>query len=203
MVAIPDWAGDVPHETVALLGRYVDLLKHWNGTINLIGKATQHDIWGRHIWDSYQLLPLVPKRAKTLVDLGSGAGLPGLVLAIAAPKLAVTLVERDIRKSTFLREAARSLGLSNVTVRNDDAHFLDATFDVITARALASINDLCELALPLMGTASICLFPKGENFANEVAHATEFWSFEEQVIHSETHEKAGIVSISKLNKRAG
>lgn len=202
MPTVPSWTGNVPFETMEALGRYVALLHQWNGTINLIGKATLHDVWGRHIWDSYQLVKLIPPKAKTLVDLGSGGGLPGLVIAIACPKLAVTLVERDIRKAAFLREAARSLGLANVTVKNEDAHFLDASFDVITARALAGISDLCDFAFPFMGKNSICLFPKGENFATELEGATKNWSFLEQVIHSETNEKACIISLSKLNKRA-
>lgn len=189
---------DVSRETLSKLTDYVALLKKWNSKINLIGSGG--DIWNRHIWDSYQLVPLLPRRAKSLVDIGSGAGLPGLVIAMAT-SLKVTLIERDIRKASFLREAARSLGLQGVEIKNEDAHFIHGSYDVITARALSSLADLCELALPLMGKTSICFFPKGENFASEVEEAREKWSFDLELIPSQTNCNSSIVSISKLKKK--
>ncbi|MEJ0010946.1 MAG: 16S rRNA (guanine(527)-N(7))-methyltransferase RsmG [Alphaproteobacteria bacterium] len=195
---IPDWAGDVPRETLERLEGYVALLEKWNRTINLVAK--NDDIWSRHIWDSYQLLPLIPPTAKTLIDLGSGAGLPGLVIAIARP-MAVTLVERDRRKTSFLREAARSLGLKDVVILAEDAGTLGGKYDVITARALASLNALNELAAPLMGTNAICLFPKGRNFASEVEEAGRDWSFDCQCVPSRTQEDSSIVSLSKLKRK--
>lgn len=198
MSRTPAWVGDVPRETMAKLSAYAELLLKWNATINLVGKTTEADLWTRHIWDSYQLLPLVPRETSTLVDLGCGAGLPGIILAIARPELAVTLVERDARKCSFLREAVRSLELGQVRVLAQDVKNLDQTFDVITSRALAALDVLFELAAPIMGKDSICLFPKGENFATEIAHARKHWSFREQVIHSKTNDNAGIVSVSEL-----
>lgn len=195
---IPQWVGDVPRETMAKFADYAALLLKWNATINLVGKTTESDIWQRHIWDSYQLLPIVPRETSTLADLGCGAGLPGIIIAIARPEIAVTLVERDLRKCTFLREAARALGLPQVRVLAQDAKDLTETFDVVTSRALAALEALCEFSYPILGKDSICLFPKGENFAKELADARKHWSFREQVIPSKTNGKAGIISVSEL-----
>lgn len=189
---------DVPRETRTRLERYVQLLLKWNKAINLIGD--ENDVWERHIWDSYQLLDLIPEGARSIVDMGTGAGLPGLVLAMAKP-FEVTLVERDQRKASFLREAARVLELEHVRVREEDAASLSDQYDVITARALTSLHQLCELSYPRMGTSSICLFPKGENFATELEQAGAGWSFEHTLIPSKTKANASIVSITKLKRK--
>ena len=198
MSRTPTWVGDVSHETMAKLSDYAALLLKWNATINLVGKTTESDIWTRHIWDSYQLVPMVPRGTSSVVDLGCGAGLPGIILAIAYPDIAVTLVERDQRKCTFLREAIRVLGLAKARVLAEDAKNLTETFDLVTSRALAALDVLYEFAAPIMGKDSICLFPKGENFATEIAQARKRWAFAEQVIHSKTNDKAGIISITEL-----
>jgi 16S rRNA (guanine527-N7)-methyltransferase len=188
----------VSRETHLLLERYVEILCKWNAKINLIGD--EKNIWDRHIWDSYQLIELLPAAAKTLVDLGSGAGLPGLVIAMARP-IHVTLVERDQRKSAFLIEAARVLELKNVTVVNADIKTLEAKpYDVVTARALTSLGELCALSHPLMGTNSICLFAKGERHAMELEAARVNWNFESSMHPSVTQPKAAIVSITKLTR---
>lgn len=199
MSQTPQWVGNVPRETIAKLTDYAALLLKWNATINLVGKTTEADLWSRHIWDSYQLVPIVPRGTISLVDLGCGAGLPGIILAIARSEIAVTLVERDQRKCTFLREAVRALGLTNVKILACDAKDITETFDVVTSRALAALDALFEFSHPMLGKDSICLFPKGENFARELADARKHWSFREQVIHSKTNGKAGIISVSELN----
>lgn len=188
---------DVSRETQLLLEQYTALIAKWNAKINLIGD--EKNIWNRHIWDAYQLIALMPQSAKTCVDLGSGAGLPGIVIAVAT-SLDVTLVERDERKAAFLREAARVLGLKNVTVLQKNARDINGTYDVILARALTSLTELCALSAPLMGTSSICLFPKGATFASELEETRGGWSFESQLIPSRTKEKSIIISISELRK---
>lgn len=197
-ISVPSWAGDVSHETLNRFVQYVQLLLKWNATINLVGKTTEQDIWLRHIWDSYQLVPLVPRETSTIVDLGCGAGLPGIILAIANPQWHVTLVERDQRKCSFLREATRSLGLSNTTIYQKDAATLQQPFDLVTSRALASLDVLLGFASRLMGKGASCLFPKGENFAKEIDEAHAHWAFTHRVIHSKTNEKAGIISVTEL-----
>lgn len=198
MSRAPTWVGDVSHETMIKLTDYAALLLKWNATINLVGKTTEADLWTRHIWDSYQLVALVPRGTSSIVDLGCGAGLPGIVLAIAYPEIAVTLVERDQRKCTFLREAVRALGLGKARVLAEDAKNLTETFDMVTSRALAALDVLFEFAAPIMGKGSICFFPKGENFATEVVQARKHWTFSGHVIHSKTNEKAGIISVTEL-----
>jgi 16S rRNA (guanine527-N7)-methyltransferase len=195
---IPDWAGSVSHETFDRLTRYAALLLKWNAAINLIGKSTEQELWQRHLWDAYQVVALIPASITTLADLGSGAGLPGLVIALSRPEIAVTLVERDQRKATFLKEAARTLGLTNVTVLARDITTLDQRFELVTARALASLADLLALAHPILGMDAFCLFPKGENYATEIAQARLMWHMRCDVIPSKTNDKAGIVSISEL-----
>ncbi len=178
---------------------YVALLLKWNAKINLIGPATQADIWSRHIDDSLQLVPLIPKNAKTLVDLGSGAGLPGLVIAIQCPQLFVTLVEQDQRKAAFLTEAKHRLGLSNVTVMAIDIAELVGQYDVVTARALTALDGLFAMAHRLMGAGGIALFPKGENAAEELKKASESWDYQSTAKPSKTHAISSIISISQLS----
>jgi 16S rRNA (guanine527-N7)-methyltransferase len=180
---------------------YVALLLKWNAAINLIGPATEADIWSRHIDDSRQLLSLIPDVATHLVDLGSGAGLPGMVIALARPELSVTLVEQDQRKAAFLTEARHRLGLTNVTVKAVDIAHMDGVYDVVTARALAPLAMLLGMAQPLMGEGAICLFPKGKNHSIELAEAAEYWAFQSTLKQSATDGLASIVTISKLMKK--
>jgi len=129
----------VSRETVARLEGYAELLKRWSGRINLVSRNTLGDLWRRHFLDSAQLLPLIPQKARSLVDLGSGAGFPGLVLAILGVS-GVELIESDKRKGVFLREAAR---LTNTPVKITDSRIEMAkphAADVVTARACAPLG---------------------------------------------------------------
>jgi 16S rRNA (guanine527-N7)-methyltransferase len=196
---IPSWA-NVSRETFLKLEQYAALLEKWNGKINLVSRETIPDLWHRHIWDCVQLADLIPPATTRMIDLGSGAGLPGIILAIVAP-IDVTLVERDQRKCAFLLEAKRELDLKNTTICNDDAARISQTYPLVTARALASLDLLCQLAHPLMEAGAICLFPKGENFAMEVAEAEKNWSFAYQTIPSKTNNHASIISLSTLTHK--
>lgn len=150
------------------LQRYAEALERWQKRINLVSRATLSDLWRRHMLDSAQLLPLIPVRATRLTDLGSGAGFPGLVLAIlGVPE--VHLVECDARKCTFLREAARLTNTKNVTVHNRRVEEMPPeTFDVVTARALARLPELLRLARRFAGPETVLLFPKGRGIAEEL-----------------------------------
>ncbi|MES2984284.1 MAG: 16S rRNA (guanine(527)-N(7))-methyltransferase RsmG [Pseudomonadota bacterium] len=191
---------NVSRETFSHLEGYVGLLLKWNAKINLIGPTTESDVWSRHVEDALQLLPLLPPTATSLADLGSGAGLPGMILAIARPDIAVTLVEIDQRKSAFLQEVKRALALDHVTIEAKDLHTLTARFDVVTARALAPLKELLAMAYPLLQPGAICLFPKGENFANELAATGNDWSYQHQLFPSLTNKKSSIISITELSK---
>ena len=192
---------DVPRETHTTLAEYVALLLKWNKAINLIGPSTESDIWNRHIHDGYQLLSYIPQGAKTLLDMGSGAGLPGLVVAVARPALSVTLLERDTRKAAFMQEAIARLALKNAHVSCETIEVHTGAYDVVTARALANLAKLCGYAYPLLGENSpICLFAKGENYATELAEAQREWAFEHHVHPSAIQENSVIISLSQLNK---
>jgi 16S rRNA (guanine527-N7)-methyltransferase len=189
---------NVSRETFSPMAAYVALLLKWNSKINLIGPMTESDIWSRHIDDSLQLLPLIPEGVTSLADLGSGAGLPGLVIAIARPDLAITLVEQDQRKAAFLNEAKRVLGLMHVTVEAINIAKLTAQYDVVTARALSSLTELLAMARPLMHEASIGIFPKGANYQAELDEATTNWRFSHRLQPSKTNVGSAIITISKL-----
>ena len=158
----------VSRETRGRFETYAGLLVKWQKAINLVGPKTLGDVWRRHFLDSAQLWSLIPAGARTLVDLGSGAGLPGLVLALLGfPE--VHLVESDQRKAVFLRESARELGLKVTVhaVRAERVTDLDA--DVVTARALAPLEDLIALAAPFWRVRRGCgLFLKGAESSREL-----------------------------------
>ncbi len=165
----------VSRETLARLEAYVELLTRWSARINLVGRDTLADLWRRHMLDSAQLLPLVPDNARSLIDLGSGAGFPGLVLAILGAR-GVELVEADSRKAAFLREAAR-ISEANVAIRPCRIAAVPRhAVDVITARALAPLDQLLDLAWPFIAPATICLFPKGERAEQELTVARKRWT---------------------------
>lgn len=191
---------NVSRETFSPLADFVALLLKWNSTINLIGPATESDVWARHIDDSSQLVALIPSNVTSLADLGSGAGLPGLVIAILRPELQVTLVEQDQRKAAFLKEAKRALGLMNVTVAAMDIAKLEQKFDMVTARALAPLHVLLGMAKPLMEEGAVCIFPKGENYANELREAATKWRFEHSLKASATNAQASLITITKLTQ---
>jgi len=162
----------VSRETLSRLEAYVALLTSWSRRINLVSRSTIGDVWRRHILDSAQLFPLIPKRARSLVDLGSGAGLPGLVLAIMGiPE--VHLIESDTRKAVFLREAAR---ITNTTVTIHATRIDRVTpfvADVITARALASLSELVALSAHFRGQHTISLFLKGRSAPEELTNTAK------------------------------
>ena len=165
---------DVSRETLDRLAKYVELLASWNRRINLVGRDTIGDVWRRHILDSAQLLTLIPREARRLVDLGSGAGLPGLVLAImGVPE--VHLIESDGRKAAFLREAVRvTAAPATIHARRLD-RVQPFIADIVTARALAPLAELLEISERFHGKRTICLFPKGRMVEEELTEAAKAW----------------------------
>lgn len=157
----------VSRETVGRLTDYLELLQQWQKAINLVGASTLADPWRRHILDSAQLFRHLPSDCGTLADLGSGAGLPGLVLA-AMGVAEVHLVESDRRKAQFLREASRRMGLAHVTVHPVRIETLSLSVDVVTARALAPLVDLLPLARPLLKPGGRLVLLKGRGVDAEL-----------------------------------
>ncbi len=156
------------------LRAYAELLATWTRRINLVSRADEPHIWSRHVLDSLRLLPFIPVSTDRAIDLGSGAGLPGLVLAVASG-VPFDLVESDRRKAAFLGEAQR---VTNAPVRVHCRRIeqLDlAPARLVTARALAPLDALLGLAMPLLLPGGTGLFPKGARAADEVAQARRHW----------------------------
>ncbi|KAA0682855.1 16S rRNA (guanine(527)-N(7))-methyltransferase RsmG [Roseomonas genomospecies 6] len=191
----------VSRETLDRLAAYEATLRKWQPKINLVGPSTLPDAWRRHFLDSAQLLPLLPDGVRVLVDLGSGAGFPGLVLAImGVPE--VHLVESDSRKCAFLREAARAAGAS-VTVHNKRIEAVASiataiAADVVTARALAPLNDLLGWAHPFIQDRGVALFPKGQNVADELTDTTKYWKMRTERFDSRTDPTGTILRVSGI-----
>ena len=191
----------VSRETLARFKAYADLLADWNARHNLVAKSTLPDLWHRHFWDSAQLAPHIPPQAHTLADLGSGAGFPGLVLALLRPDLAVTLHEATTKKCTFLQAVADRVG-AKVAIRNSRLEDLPShAFDVVTARALAPLPQLLQYAYPFTGPNSVCLFLKGQNVGAELTEAHKYWNMEASQVPSQTEPSAAIVTVRKLGPR--
>lgn len=172
---------DVSRESRDRLVLYVGLLERWQQRLNLVGPATMKDVWQRHIADSLALLPLLPPGPCLLVDLGTGAGLPGIPLAIARPDIAVVLVDSNAKKSAFLREAVRITGVSAtiVTKRIEQLAPADlaAVPDVIVSRAAAPLPILLDWTSRIAGPQTLCLFHKGQDVDAELTAATKCWRF--------------------------
>jgi 16S rRNA (guanine527-N7)-methyltransferase len=184
-------AANVSRETVDRLGIYADLLLKWGARINLVGKSTLPDLWRRHMLDSAQLWPHLPPDTRNLVDFGSGAGFPGLVLAImGVPD--VHLVEANSKKCAFLRESAR-LTEAPVTVHNNRIEEMSSwKADVVTARALAPLPVLFKYAEPFVTPNTICLFLKGRGVEEELTEIRKLWNIREDKYQSIT-DPEGIV----------
>lgn len=189
------------------LHQYHALLLKWQERINLISPNTVGEAWDRHFVDSLQLLPLIPESVKTLYDLGSGAGFPGMVLAIARSEVAVTLIESDAKKCAFLQTVSRETE-TKVTIQNSRIEAAITTLpapDVITARALASLDNLFKYCRPWFkaNPALLLILPKGEHAAYEIEEARRAgWAFDMTETQSETERSGKILSVTKLVKKA-
>jgi 16S rRNA (guanine527-N7)-methyltransferase len=193
----------VSRETSQRLDRLVDVLLEWQRKINLIAASTVPKLWTRHIADSLQLLPLAPK-ARHWVDLGSGAGFPGLVIAAALADergAEVHLIESNAKKAAFLRAAARHIRAPAVIhgVRIEDfVQKFDQRVDAVTARALAPLDTLLRLAHPLLERGAPGLFLKGQDAEAELTHSAKAWTIEGELVASKTNPLGRIVIVRNL-----
>lgn len=190
---------NVSRETLERLERYAALLRKWTRRINLVSRNSMEDLWRRHMLDSAQLLPLLPSGARNLVDLGSGAGFPGLVLAICGVEN-VHLIEADRKKIAFLREVARQTG-ARVTLhpnRIDEIESFQA--DIITSRALAPLPRLLDMAAPLMIKHSILLFLKGKGVDQELTEAAKEWNMRVDRIRSQADPEGTILRLEAISR---
>ena len=187
------------------LRTYQDLLLKWQKSINLVSPGTIPDIWARHFEDSLQVVQYIPADVKTLVDIGSGAGFPGLVIAIARPDLKVHLIDSDSKKATFLSVVSRETNQTNLQVHTGRIEQVLPTLkaDVVTARALASLPELLDLTQSHWGRDGneSMIFLKGADSQKEVDLAHESYDFDVQAHVSQTSENARILCISGVSKK--
>jgi 16S rRNA (guanine527-N7)-methyltransferase len=193
----------VSRETADRLDRFVDLLLSWQQRMNLIASSTEAQVWTRHVADSLQLLALAPQ-ARVWVDLGSGGGFPGLVIACALAETEgaqVHLVESSTKKAAFLREAGRVTGAPvSVHASRIDEFVASAppAVEVVTARALAPMAKLLAHAYPLLKKGAYGLFPKGQDVDRELTEAAKYWKIQASLAVSRTDPKARIVVVRGL-----
>lgn len=190
--------------TISTLGQFVDLVLKWNASINIIGKSTADQIWQRHVVDSAQLFRCATEEHRLWLDIGSGGGFPGLVVAILAkdllPGLRVALVESDQRKSVFLSEASRQLGLAVIVHRKRVELLEPQAADVLSARALAPLSDLCVYAERHLKPNGIGAFLKGANLEAEIENARLKWGFQVDRTPSITDSKAAMLFLRDLRR---
>lgn len=178
---------------------YEAMLVKWQKAINLVAPSTLPHIWQRHLLDSLQLVPFIPAGHRNIVDIGSGAGFPGLVLAIARPDLKVACIESDRKKTQFLKNVSRETN-ADVTIFNEriERTNLDFKPDLLTARALASLDQLCSYMQNLR--AEKALYLKGETASDEIIQAQKNYAFHYDLHPSRTAKGSHIVSLTKLRE---
>lgn len=189
----------VSRETMDRLELFHELIIRWQSTINLVASSTLDAIWARHLVDSAQIYSLADTAARRWLDLGSGAGLPGLVVGLMAADqgrdLKVVLVESDIRKCAFLREAARQMDISVEIHTKRISEIPGQEADVISARALAPLSVLLDHAKPHTKRGTCLLFPKGESFPRELDSLASKWQSAVEVFPSVTDPAAVVLRI--------
>ena len=190
-------------DTQDKLKHYEMLLKQWQKTINLVSPATLDHAWDRHFKDSIQLNQYIPENTKILCDIGSGAGFPGLVLAILNPEIEIHLIESDTRKCGFLRNVSRETNCKNVTIHNGriEAKLDDISdFDCLTARALASLKDLIGFTRQADQGFKMIL-PKGRDYHNEISEAQIYYNFDFSEHPSVIDKESVILIVSNVSQK--
>lgn len=190
----------VPRETHLRLSRYVELLEEWGGAINLVSR--HENLWQRHIIDCAQITGHIDlKSDQQIVDMGSGGGLPGIVLAIMMPN-PILLIESDRRKSLFLKHCIQELKLPHAEVENKRIKEVEAKAKMVTARALASLDELLHYASSFLEGGATCLFPKGKNYDKECEEAERNWDYEKEIIPSLSGEGA-LLRLRRIKRKVG
>ncbi|TIN59303.1 MAG: 16S rRNA (guanine(527)-N(7))-methyltransferase RsmG [Mesorhizobium sp.] len=194
--SLQDAAGPVSRETFDRLVAFEQLFQKWNRSINLVAQSTSGDVWQRHILDSAQLGRIEPV-ATRWVDLGSGGGFPGLVMAFLLAErdgASIDLVESNRKKASFLQTVVGQFSLPARVVarRIDDSHALVSTPQIVTARALAPLSTLLELSAPWLISGGRGLFHKGRDYRTEVQESVHRWSFD-LVEHPSVTDVGGVI----------
>jgi 16S rRNA (guanine527-N7)-methyltransferase len=187
---------NVSRESFAQIETYVELLLNWQSKINLIGPSTIEDVWRRHVLDSLQILPLMKSKTEAIADLGSGAGVPGLILALGG-NLRAELYESNGKKVAFLREAIRQTKANalvhQIRLETLEDHLPARIPQYVTARALAPLEKLLFWAEPLLTRGTVGLFHKGQDVDSEVNEATKVWKMGAIIRHASMTDSDGTI----------
>jgi 16S rRNA (guanine527-N7)-methyltransferase len=194
----------VSRETLARVQSYLGVLDAWRDRINLIGPGEGRHLWRRHVLDSLQLVGQIPGDATKIVDLGSGAGFPGLLIACAMAErsgVSVTLVEKSVRKSQFLQAAIAEVGLPAWVTNARIEEAPHERYDLLTARALAPLPKLLGYADVWLKPSGKALLMKGKDTAAELAEARADWTFEMSDRASLSSPEGRVLEISSISPR--
>ena len=194
----------VSRETIAALELYQALLIKWAQHINLVGPTTLNHFWERHILDCAQILQNIEPDTGTIVDMGSGAGLPGLIIARIlqdqSRPIDMTLIEMSAKRCGFLREASRTLNV-NVTIEQKKIELVaPVPVHLVTARAFAPLAKLLEHAHPWAELGARLVFLKGQDIQREIDEASTNWAFQSKVNPSSTKSNGCMIEISDLKR---
>ena len=191
---------DVPRETQDILERYCLLLREENSRQNLISASTMERLWDRHILDSAQLVRFEIRPGASWLDIGSGAGLPGIVVAalISGP---ITLVEPRRLRADFLARVVEALRLKNAAVECTRAEKIERRFEMITARAVAPLGKLLEMSTHLSTRNTCWVLPKGRKAQSELAEARHNWHCDAEIVPSRTDPDSGILVLRDVKRR--
>lgn len=195
---------DVSRETIEKLEIYEALIRKWNPVINLVSRSTLEHLWERHFLDSLDVFRSVNGKPETWVDLGSGGGFPGAIVALLAADAGiatkVTCIEADIRKCEFLRNVSRATAVpfKVISRRIEDAPKQDA--DVVSARALTGLTNLLTHCERHLSPDGIAVLPKGETWKDEVEAARKIWHFDIEAKPSSTNPTSAILRIGNIQR---
>lgn len=189
----------VSRETIEKLEIYISLLQQWNKKINLVSQQGMDQVWKRHVYDSFQLIRYLDSSVKSIADLGSGGGFPGLILALSTD-IPVILIESDVRKTIFLREVLRQTKTQATVLcqRIENVNAISA--DVVTARALTSLTQLLEFSKNILNKNGYCLFLKGRSVNLEIEEAQKNWKINYKTFSSQTNADGVIVKINQFER---
>lgn len=183
---------------------FVALLTKWNAAINLVSAASLPDVWVRHVADSAQLLGLVGPGRKRWVDMGAGAGFPGVVVALIAAdtpdSVDMALIESDQRKAAFLSTVSRETGVPMAVHAKRIEDVVPQRADIVSARGLAPLSKLCAFADHHLSAGGTALFPKGGQYEAEVSEARKAWTFSLEFRKSTTDPTGGVLKLKDLRR---
>ena len=196
---------NVSRETFKTLSDFVDILTNWQAKMNLVSSKSLPEIWTRHIADSLELYQYLNADAKRVYDIGSGAGFPAIVLAIAAQgekrQTSFKLIESITKKTLYLNDVKNKLGLKNVEIINDRSENLKLPpANFVTARAVANLSKLFSLALPLTDKKTVLILPKGKTYQEEIIEAKKNWVFDVIVKKNQVSDDGVVLIVSNLRK---